>query len=170
MTAMVPVPLALLAKIPLFCEIKPLSRPQVNYHSRSLRQPLENQQELLNYVKTLEPLGIDVPCHIQLILVFARNDPKLKSARVDHPTKRHHGDIDNLGKAVNDALVKAKIIVDDQLIVSQSITKSFGEESICYVAIWSVAKLPTEVSPWHSHFAPISVSPSTTPSPTSEPD
>lgn len=160
MNVTVPVPHELLARIPLFVTINPLKRPKVNYFNKSMRQPLENQKELRLAVKDFAHVHIDVPCFTQVFVNWVPPDLKRKSNLTVHPTKLYHGDLDNLDKAVNDALVEASIISDDKLIVGTLKTKAYGAEDLACVAIFSVKhQISTLEDVWGSYFDPTSYKP-----------
>lgn len=143
----VPVRDRLICKIPLFCRIEPLARPRVNYFTKRIHQPLDNQQALLTEVSTFDPSKISGPVYVDIAIILQTPTPK-RGAPPPHPTSKAYGDLDNLAKAVNDALVKAQILADDSIIVGHAITKAFGPEDLATVAIWSVAPETKEVSAW----------------------
>lgn len=127
----------LLARIPIFCRIEPLKRPRVVYHSRTLYQPVDNQQTLRSLLKRFTAFKIDEPVIIDTIVNFLR----AKSSKYTMPSGRLHGDEDNLRKAINDALVIAGILRDDSLVMGGMNTKAFGSEDMALIEIWSVADL-----------------------------
>jgi Holliday junction resolvase RusA-like endonuclease len=146
----IPQPDQLLAKLLFNVKANPLARPKVNIWAKSIRQPLENQQELLHAVSQVEPYAISEPVHVQILINWPV--PETKKKQGPHPIARHFGDIDNLAKAVNDAIVKAKVILDDKLIVGQTVTKAFGKEDVIAVCVWGVSPMTIEVDPWDSLF------------------
>lgn len=155
----VPVRSTVIAKVPLACLVKPLARPRARVYTKGVYQPLENQRDLLAAVMAFGPLHIDEPVFVDIAINWI--GPKKPPP---HAIGKQRGDVDNLAKAVNDALVKAKILADDHYIVGQSITKAFGTSDMAYAVIWSVATHTEEVHPCHLHSAPINELPSTPPS------
>lgn len=140
---MLPVPMRdqILAELPIACEIKPLNRPRALQGGRGVWQPLKNQQELFQALKPFKALHIDVACFVDITIVFRRP----VTNKEPHVTRKNRGDVDNLAKAVNDALVKAEILADDLYIVGQSLTKAYGSDDFCMITIWSVAPNCPEV-------------------------
>lgn len=120
----------------LNCKVCPLARPRKGYYG-NMYQPKENQRELFNaldeYVATngiLEPL--DQPLCIDICIQFERK-PSNKSKV---PTSRFYGDLDNLVKAVNDALVAKGIIKDDSIIIRSLSEKRFGDSNNLWINIY----------------------------------
>lgn len=139
---------ALLARIPLFIRIQPLKRPKANWHSRgNIYQPLDNQRELFAALKDYAPLGIEQPVILEIFINIAKPNigPAAMKKLPTWPTRRKEGDLDNLEKAVNDALVKAGIIADDSYVIGMKVFKSWAEESVCLVNIWSVQETPVVI-------------------------
>lgn len=161
----------LLARIPLFCHVKPLKRARAAFHKRGMvYQPLDNQQELFAALAPFEALHIEMPVWVDLAVQFPHPSRGSTTACREHPVAPRLGDIDNLSKAVNDALVKYKIIADDIWIVGHQITKAYAAEAGAAVAIWSVHTNTVEACPWDSSFALTSAPPLTLHLPISKPD
>lgn len=150
----------LISKIPLFLHVNPLLRARAAYPRRGVYQPLANQQELLTALAAHAPVMVDEPCFVDIVINWQWHlKPSGKRKSPAHATKRREGDLDNLAKAINDALVKNKIIRDDQLIVGQSVTKAYGPEDLTTIAIWSALPVTEEVNPWNISSARISEKP-----------
>jgi len=158
----------IIAKLPLHCMIKPLNRPRAyGFGNRvSIRQPLENQSELFGELKGFDIVGIDEPIFVDIHINFLRRGAEPKRLQNPFPIKTRQGDVDNLAKAVNDGLVKYKIIGDDIYIVGQEITKAYAAEDKATVTIWSVKPEPEEIDPWTSSPVPTNSLPVTLPSTT----
>lgn len=128
----------LLAELHLFCKVRPLQRPRLN--RGNVYQPKNDQMELYREVKEYAKyIKIDKPYLIVDVEVSFRkrnNDDNI------FPIINSYGDGDNILKAVNDALVYNNIISDDRFIISNSITKSFGEEDYCNVKIYNAEPRP----------------------------
>lgn len=160
----------LIARIPLFCEIKPLKRPRAAFHKKGMvYQPLDNQKELFAALAPFEPLHIEMPVWIDIALQYPHPGKKSTTPSREHPVSSRIGDIDNLSKAINDALVKQKIIADDNWIVGHQITKGYADEAGAAIAIWSVHTNTVEACPWDSSFALTSAPPLTLHLPISKP-
>jgi Holliday junction resolvase RusA-like endonuclease len=119
----------LIAVLPLFETIHPLARPRLNYHSKKVYQPKENQQGLLSTIKNYEPMEIGRPCIVDTYINFEKQ-------KGTYPVANKYGDEDNLRKAICDALQHGKIISDDRFIVGGENYKAFNEEDICLVKIY----------------------------------
>lgn len=145
----IPIPTAkdLLAEIPLHCVIHPLERPRLNYMSKRVYQPLDNQLELLAETRLYGGAYIYTPVFIEIMIVHA-------GVKDDVCVSKAHGDIDNQVKAIHDALVKANIILDDRLIVTSQASRAYGEYDFCLIRIWSVSPT-TETFPWDLNTARI---------------
>jgi Holliday junction resolvase RusA-like endonuclease len=122
----------LIATLPIFQRINPLARPRLNYHSKTVYQPKQNQVALLADIQNFSPLEIADPIIVDTYINF---EAKGKSS---HPVSKQFGDDDNLRKAIADALQSAKIIKDDRLIVGGENYKAFGSEDCCLVKIYHV--------------------------------
>ena len=121
-------------EIMLFTRIHPLSRPRMGRNKGSIYQPKENQQELLvemsNY-KQENPISI--PVSLEIEICFLR-PPKVD---IPYPTSNNYGDIDNLSKAIFDAMVTMNILADDNLVIDCMVSKRFNEEDFCKIKIYS---------------------------------
>lgn len=153
----------LLANIPIFADVKPLNRPRADKFG-GIYQPLKNQHELFQALKNFSSLRIDEPVFVDVTI----NWPRAKRNTTPHVIARNRGDVDNLAKAINDALVKVKILADDMYIVGQTVTKAWGSGYVASVSIWSVCVNTAEVIPC-SPYARTNSSPSMPPFPISQP-
>lgn len=118
-----------LLHIDLFCKICPLKRPRLG--RGHTYQPKDNQAMLLYSLKDYADEAIDVPIYIEYKIGFKGDIDKF-------PTSRKLGDLDNLEKAVNDAMVHWNIITDDSLIVMTRASKEYGKDDYCTVDIYSI--------------------------------
>lgn len=126
----------LLYAIPLFVRVEPLMRPRMNFHSKSVYQPIKNQQELfaeLKQHKLKEP--INSPIIVDSYVYYE------KKGKETYPTQKTYGDEDNLRKAINDAMVRLGIITDDKMVVGGENYKLFADEDCAYVLIWSLSEV-----------------------------
>ncbi len=144
MKIMIPIRDKLIAQIPIYCKVSPLKRARANPYTKGVYQPLDNQKDLLREVKNIEEFLIEEPVFLDIIVNWEIDEKKLrkmvKTLNWVHPTNQRQGDVDNLAKAVNDALIKARVLVDDIYIVGQQITKAYGTEDVASIAIWSVKR------------------------------
>jgi Holliday junction resolvase RusA-like endonuclease len=123
----------LIAIIPIFQRINPLARPRLNYFSKTIYQPKENQKALLSDIAKFEPMEIAFPVLVDTYINF------VPQGRQSAPTVASNGDEDNLRKAISDALQHGKILVDDRYILGGENYKAFGIEDCCLIKIWAVA-------------------------------
>ncbi len=153
----------ILGQIVLSCEIKPLARPRASFHTKGIYQPLKNQEALFAALKAVHPLYIDQACFVDIAITFAMSKSYAhsfgKGRASPHPITKQRGDVDNLAKAINDGLVRYKILADDYYIVGQSITKTFGKEDLCLIEIWSAEAQTSEVEAWNLSSGPIKQKP-----------
>jgi Holliday junction resolvase RusA-like endonuclease len=126
----IPVRNQILIKIPIFGKVRPLQRPRVG-RSGHVYQPKENQLELIDSLSVFSDLKIDEPCIIDLYVHFQGQIDK-------YPASKNYGDVDNLAKAVLDALVANQILTDDGIVLGGSFYKSFSDEDFAVIVIWSV--------------------------------
>jgi len=124
----------LVTELKLCCRVKPLQRPRGRAFGKFVKmyQPKENQQELLEACKSLNPIGIDYPVIIDTYINFP-----LKGKN-EHPTGPHYGDDDNLRKAISDALQANSVLSDDRWVLGGENYKSWGDIDQCLVRIWRV--------------------------------
>ena len=126
----------LLHEIHLFCRVRPLARPR-HRRNGATYQPLDNQhaffKALNRWTTTLKKLKtVDEPMFIFYDIYFK----KPKTTNRTHPTSKNEGDIDNIIKAINDGLVKYKIIEDDSLIVGSTEFMQYDVDDEDYVSIY----------------------------------
>lgn len=122
----------LLAILPIFQRIEPLARPRLNYFSKTIYQPKDNQRALLGEIKNFQPIKIEMPVIVDTFINY------VKQTRQDSPANKRYGDEDNLRKALSDALTYAQILIDDRFVVGGENYKWFGDEDCCAVYIWKV--------------------------------
>lgn len=130
----------LIAILPIFQCINPLARPRLNYFSKTIYQPKENQKALLSDIAKFEPLEIGFPVICDTYINFAQE------GKNQLPTAKRYGDEDNYRKAISDALQFGKILVDDRYIVGGENYKAFGLEDCCLIKIWAVAEEVEELN------------------------
>jgi Holliday junction resolvase RusA-like endonuclease len=128
--------------MPLFCRVNPLMRPRLNKHKNNIYQPKENQVELLNEIVNYGGKAIDYPCFVD---VWIQLLPDKEFELSYHAIDKQFGDVDNLLKAVYDALVFHKVLTDDRFIVGADVRKTLGQDDFCYVTIWSSENGVTEL-------------------------
>lgn len=122
----------LIAVLPIFQRINPLPRPRLNYYSKTIYQPKENQKSLLADIQNFQHLEITFPVIIDTYINFEAK------GKTRHPTAKQYGDEDNLRKAICDALQYGKILEDDRWIVGGNNYKWMGKEDCCLVEIYKV--------------------------------
>jgi Holliday junction resolvase RusA-like endonuclease len=137
---------SLLATLPLICAVRPLVRARSRGRGMGVYQPLVNQEDLFQAIRFFQPMHIDFPCFVDIIVNWA---PPQKRKSI-HCTSTKNGDIDNIAKAVNDALVKQKILTDDIHIVGQAITKAYGDHDQSSVVIWAATDVIAESASWEA--------------------
>lgn len=136
----------LIRAIPLFTPIQPLQRPRLNFYTKSIYQPIKNQQDLFSELKnhkTGKGEEIVTPCIVDTFIYYR------KEGKSKYPITKKYGDEDNLRKAINDALVRFGIIHDDRLIVGGENYKMFSDDDYAFVYIWSIADQPEHRSIRH---------------------
>ena len=126
----VPIKKRSIIKIPFFGKVHPLKRPRKG-RAGNIYQPKDNQMELLEHLSLFSYLQIKEPCIIDLYVYFKGQINK-------YPASKNYGDVDNLTKAVLDALVSNGILKDDGLVVGCSAYKAFSTENFAVVEIWSI--------------------------------
>lgn len=122
----------LIAVLPIFQRINPLPRPRLNYFTKTIYQPKENQKALLGDIQNFESMEIAFPVIVDTVINFEAK-PGAKP-----PIAIRFGDEDNLRKAICDALTFGKIMVDDRWIVGGENYKWNGSEDCCLVKIYSL--------------------------------
>jgi Holliday junction resolvase RusA-like endonuclease len=132
-----------LLKMPLFCRVNPLGRPRLNKHRNGIYQPKENQIELLAEVKNYGSKNITGPIFVD---TWIQIHPDKEFEMSYHAIDKQFGDLDNLVKAIYDALVTFEVIEDDRFIVGGDIRKSLGEDDFCFITIWSAEHGVAEIN------------------------
>lgn len=124
-----------------FCRVHPLARPRLGKYT--VYQPKEKQYELLDQIMNYrlenpidEPVMVDVTIYFKPPVNYRRHPPK-------YPISNYYGDIDNLTKAVFDALCLTPkkgwgVISNDRLIVGGESMKLFGDEDYCRIRIYAM--------------------------------
>jgi Holliday junction resolvase RusA-like endonuclease len=164
MKMFVPVRNEIVAQIPVFATINPLRRPRASWHAKGrLHSDLKNQAELFESLRDTAPLGIDYPVFLDVIINWTHSQSVSGPKRPLQATKKNKGDLDNLAKAISDALVKFKVLADDIHVVGQQIVKAYGHDDMATIVIWSVQPLCTEITSWHSSPVPTNSMPSEQP-------
>lgn len=114
-----------LALEPVSCPRPRISKWGVYYPSIYKQFQKQTKEELLKYKDALE--SNDAPMHIVFTFVFKRPkymyNKKYSSSRIIHTKKP---DLDNLVKAVNDALQSSGIIKDDSQIYAFTAMKYYA--------------------------------------------
>lgn len=150
-----PCPKELLLEIPIFCRVHSLERPRINYHSKSIYTPMENQKQLIAEMKThKQTRSLHEPLFVEIIICLLSPTDALDTPAINHDL----GDIDNQAKAVLDAMVKALIIVDDKQVVALHVSRAYDVEDFCLIRLWSVEE-KREVNAWDSSTARTSLTP-----------
>ncbi len=125
----------LLLQIPLFCKVEPMARPRLA-RNRGVYQPLAAQHVIVAEIQKLQAKRtLSQPVFVDHYIYRERN-PRHKGMSAVYPC---YGDLDNMVKTVNDALVRADILADDRYIVGSQSFKAIAKEDYCHVLIWSVA-------------------------------
>lgn len=126
-------------------------RPQVYPDDRSVEWEKYVAAQVIEQLRATPTTGegddITLPLTNMRVLTTMRfNMPKPKGypARVVHNTKKP--DIDNLAKAVLDALVKARVLADDGCVTDQLIMKRYVEPGHPEGVEIEVTALPCEVA------------------------
>lgn len=116
-------------------KVYPLARPRLVKTTGQIYQPKQNQHALIRELENQEideaiacPVSVDVEIHL-----------KKETGTHDFPTQRKMGDVDNLLKAVLDAMVTAGLLADDKLVVSANVSKEFDDEDFVVINIWKIA-------------------------------
>lgn len=128
----------LLAELWVWSRVNPLSRPRVHARSRTVYQPKGNQKALLAELGAYPPLRLAEPLWVEITCLFR---PEYKH----HVTAamRCYGDVDNIAKAVLDALVANHILKDDIYCMNLLISKKLAGEDACCIKIYQ-AQTPKE--------------------------
>ena len=98
----------------------------------TMYQPKDNQKDLLEVCKNLNPMNIDYPVIVDTYINFP------SKGKNEHPTGPTYGDDDNLRKAVSDALQAHSVLLDDRYVLGGENYKSWGSTDQCLVKIWKV--------------------------------
>jgi Holliday junction resolvase RusA-like endonuclease len=107
----------------------PASRPRVSrwgtYYTKPYKEWMQAAEKQLG--KQPKKYTVKDPCHATIWV----RCKKAKTSKLQIP----RGDIDNFAKAALDALVKARILEDDNLVVYLFVEKSFGSEPYVHIEI-----------------------------------
>ena len=100
--------------------VRPLKRPRTG-RGGNIFQPKADQAELINRLCEIRENTIEDNFFLECHFVFKKG--------------RFPGDIDNLLKAVLDALTHSQIIVDDRNCVGINSTINYGQENLVLIEI-----------------------------------
>ena len=125
----------LLLELRLMCKIEPLRRPR--WSGKWMYQPKQNQKNLYaaldGFLKENKDFErIDGPVVVDMFFMYE------KHPRCQYPDMKKYGDLDNLNKAVNDALVSKGIIQDDRFILASDSSKQFDDRDYAIIYIYDV--------------------------------
>lgn len=108
----------------LYCKVHPLARPRKGV-TGSIYQPKKDQLQLKRELALYIPDAIiGEPCIVDCKMYF------------ENPARA--GDVDNLWKAVLDALVAVKLLTDDRIVVGGEVWKLQSTEDYVEITIWGL--------------------------------
>ena len=110
---------------PVFVRVCPLERPRCRRDRKTPYQPLENQRELRAFLRNVEAETYSGKFFLQCDFYHVRKNP---------------GDIDNLLKAVLDALQDAKIIENDRNCVGISSTLNQSDDNYVVIELYEAVR------------------------------
>lgn len=125
---------ALMDIIHLPCKIRPKQRPRMGKNGR-VYSPKGNQADLLNMLATSTILDHSIPPRTGIIIdrYYATKYPLKPSTPF---LSGYGGDIDNLDKALFDAMQEVGILENDSFIVGGEAYKYYAPTSYCQIYIY----------------------------------
>lgn len=135
---------SLVAEMWVWSRVYPLARPRLSSASGRPRvfQPKANQRALLAELGAYPALCLKRPVVVEIAVLLGREKPGHETT-----AKPCYGDVDNLAKAVLDALVANEILYDDIYVVGLRVTKQLASEDACRIQIYDTETQERECKP-----------------------